>query len=317
MTSRNQPAGNRRERRAADRDARRAHGPESREDTNETRGDSGAVGDDTATPGAVGHPQAPHDEGQADRDARREADAARRAELIAYRRDNPIVSDEELAAAVHQDLLDHRREAARLRWRSSVPWRFQFAPRTDMTVVGVEKWTQDRIAEARATGRLSLLRAPSLLLVGGLGTGKTHAAWWAIGRLAQAGVITDWEVATASHIYRSLRADQVDTAERLRRYCRVPLLVMDDAGTVDTTAHTDDVDYTIINYRYEQGLPVIITTNLPPEKHPGMPDGTLTLNKRLEARAYSRLTQMLEGHAYSLGLADRRVDPELREGSGS
>lgn len=49
----------------------------------------------------------------------------------------------------------------------------------------------------------------------------------------------------------------------LREYMEAPLLVLDDLGTEKPTEHTVSTMMTIIDHRYAECLPMIITTNLP------------------------------------------------------
>lgn len=278
-------------------------------------------GDGTAPPPADDHDaddaavkgqHARHDD---EDDPRAELDDGDTPELVDRRSHQPLFTDEEIAEADHQRQVMVRSEAARLRWRESVTWMFEKAPQTDITgtAPGVIGWTQDRIRVAYQNRNLSLRRAPSLLLIGGTGTGKTHAAWYAIGHLARAGVITDWEVVTASTMYRDTRPldgppnpRELTPSQKLARWKRVPLLVIDDAGAPDSTPHTRDIDYQVINTRYENGLPVILTTNLPAESDDPHAE---TLESKLDARVYSRLVQMIGPHQYALGLDDRRMYP--------
>lgn len=339
MTSRK--PGNRRERRDTERadQAAGSGGLAGRDATIDTNPNLGGPGEDTAVLGAVGPAHAADDDpdgsGDDDLDTDRDdsdygdggsemdqapatATGMSNAELIAYRRSHPLVSAQEFDDQAHEDLLCQRRASAQVHWRNTVPWLFQDAPTTTLTVPGVVAWTSDRITDARARRRLTLCQAPSLLLVGGTGTGKTHAVWWTIGHLAKAGVLTDWEVVNSVNIYQSLRPETgVNTAERLRRFCRVPLLVIDDAGAAQTSSFTHEIDYSIINYRYEYGLPIIMTTNLAPERDDTGPKPVPSLEDRMSVRVYSRLAKMVAGHTFSLGLGDRRFGEDPHGGARS
>lgn len=247
-------------------------------------------------------------------------------ELVDRHSHRTLFTPEELAEADHRRRLAARTEQARLWWRESVPWMFERAPQTDIreTAPGVIAWTQQRVCEAYENRHLTIRFAPSLLLVGATGTGKTHAAWWAIGHLARAGVITDWEVKTASSMYREQRPQDgprnprdLTPAQLLQRWKRVELLVIDDAGGPESTPFTDDVNYQVINARYEAGLPVIITTNLLPERPDNQPrnaDTVETLEDKLCARVFSRLVQMVGDNTLSLGVTDLRFGVTGSEG---
>lgn len=199
------------------------------------------------------------------------------------------------------------------RWRTTVPARFAESWRTDVDAP-VREWVRTLIHGALATPSGRLETGPSLLLVGGTGPGKTHAAWWALAHLASAGVLTSWEVTNAVSMYASLRPQPgVNTEDQFRRYAKTPLLVIDDYGAHGVTQFTREVDYRLINARYEDMRPVLLTSNLPPRWVEGMPDTALTLTGKtgdptkpgvMDDRISSRLYEM--GKTANLGVFDRR-----------
>jgi len=103
-----------------------------------------------------------------------------------------------------------------------------------------------------------------LLLMGGYGTGKTHLAA-AIGNFALAsGVETifltvpdllDW-------LRYSYQSSDLSFETRFEELRNVHLLVLDDLGTQNATAWAEEKIYQIINYRYLNRLPTVITTNV-------------------------------------------------------
>lgn len=104
-----------------------------------------------------------------------------------------------------------------------------------------------------------------LLLIGPVGTGKTHLAAAITKTLIDKlytvyfGNITD----IMSRIKNTYAKDaEIDESEIIRMMTeRVDLLVIDDLGKEDETPNTMRVLYQIINKLYENEKPVVITTN--------------------------------------------------------
>jgi DNA replication protein DnaC len=116
-----------------------------------------------------------------------------------------------------------------------------------------------------------------LLLLGGCGCGKTHLAAAIANTAVEAGVPTLF--LTVPDMLDSLRSsyDSEDTRfeERFDEIRNAPLLVLDDFGTQNATAWAQEKLFQIVNYRYINKLPLVVTTNLDMEE--------------IEARIRSRL----------------------------
>lgn len=177
-----------------------------------------------------------------------------------------------------------------------IPHRFRAAQATEPAL---RQWVEQVAAEARreqtTRGRLiaTVHRGPSLLLLGQTGVGKTHAAYGAVRDLALTGVNSRWTITTAADMYAALRPRHgVDSETEFRRYRDARLLLIDDLGAARAlTEFTEEVNFRLINHRYENQLPTLITSNLLP--------GELT--GRLGDRVTSRLSEMcqrvtLKGH---------------------
>jgi len=70
---------------------------------------------------------------------------------------------------------------------------------------------------------------------------------------------------------------------------RCSLLIIDDFGTNRTTGWTDEILYSIVNFRYENKLPLIITTNLSIDK----------FKESNDERLMSRIFEMCKGIKFS------------------
>lgn len=109
----------------------------------------------------------------------------------------------------------------------------------------------------------------NLVIQGGVGVGKTGAAIGALRELFFAGhTVRYWSLpdlmdALREEEFSRTKGDEpgrpVPTMEQLL-LCDV--LLLDDMGTERTTAYVADRIYLIINSRYTQGRPTILTTNL-------------------------------------------------------
>lgn len=104
---------------------------------------------------------------------------------------------------------------------------------------------------------------PSLVIVGGTGTGKTHQGWGAVRRVATGKRPADWLGVTAADLYAALRPRPgLDVETVMRRYKTVPLLFIDDLGAGKASGATDEANQRILSGRYDEMRPTIITTNL-------------------------------------------------------
>jgi len=128
-----------------------------------------------------------------------------------------------------------------------------------------------------------------LLLQGSYGTGKTHLAA-AIANQAVANS-TPTLFLTVPDLLDLLRAsfgaNEMRFDERFDQVRNAPLLVLDDLGTHSATDWAREKLFQIVNYRYVNALPLVLTTNLPLD--------------RIEGRLRSRLSDL-----------DRVVHVEIR-----
>jgi len=160
------------------------------------------------------------------------------------------------------------------------------------TLPEVHAWIDALIAAAKQAQAerggpiASVTRGPSLLLLGPTGVGKSHQAYGAMRAIAVSGVAARWAVTTAADLYAALRPRHgVDSEAEFRRYRDAPLLLVDDLGAERRASEfTEEINFRLINHRYEHHLPTVLTTNVSPAE----------LSSRLGDRVTSRLAEMCQ-----------------------
>lgn len=140
-----------------------------------------------------------------------------------------------------------------------------------------QQWREDRLAAfdrtipprfaaavelpPAVTGWLDAAAADAptnLLLLGPIGTGKTHLAWH-VARHYLDRVPATAVVFTATELAHLVRGDQADTT--IARLQAVSVLVLDDMGASALTPWVDDALFAIIDHRYRWLRPTVITSN--------------------------------------------------------
>jgi len=103
-----------------------------------------------------------------------------------------------------------------------------------------------------------------LLLQGGYGCGKTHLAAAIANFCVEAGLPTLFlTVPDLLDFLRYAYSDPESTyEERFEEIRRIPLLILDDFGTQSATPWAQEKLFQILNFRYINRLPTVITTNL-------------------------------------------------------
>lgn len=103
-----------------------------------------------------------------------------------------------------------------------------------------------------------------LLIMGGYGCGKTHLAAAVANEAVDRGVETLFQ--TVPDLLDWLRASYASPDEsfeqRFEELRAVQLLILDDLGTQNATPWAEEKLYQIINYRYINRMPTVVTTNL-------------------------------------------------------
>jgi len=130
-----------------------------------------------------------------------------------------------------------------------------------------------------------------LFLTGPVGTGKTHLAA-AIANKAMKEYYIPVLFGTAPGLLNRIKNSFEDGSDKIvSALGSVPLLIIDDLGkeyarkNADGWSWVHETLYEVINQRYENYLPIIITTNLT----------TDALNDRLDKAIVSRIVEMCDG----------------------
>jgi DNA replication protein DnaC len=131
--------------------------------------------------------------------------------------------------------------------------------------VGLGPWQADSLEQAYNQAHQFAQTATGwLLLQGGYGCGKTHLAAAVANFTVSLGVPTLF--ITVPDLLDSLRFayDNPESTfeQRFEEIRAAPLLIMDDFGTQNATAWAQEKLFQIINYRYINRLPLVVTTNL-------------------------------------------------------
>ncbi|MER5461625.1 ATP-binding protein [Streptomyces sp. NPDC002668] len=153
-------------------------------------------------------------------------------------------------------------------------------------------WIRGLVTDAQAEQKrrgapvASINRGPSLLLLGPTGVGKTYEAYGAIRELAVTGIVARWTVVAAADLYAQLRPRHgVDSETEFQKYSKAGILLVDDLGAGGKVSEfTEDINFRLVNYRYDHELPTLITSNVLPKE----------LSARLGDRVASRLTEMCQ-----------------------
>lgn len=131
--------------------------------------------------------------------------------------------------------------------------------------IGLGPWQADSLERAFNQAQLFSQKADGwLLLQGGFGCGKTHLAAAIANYTVGIGVPTLF--ITVPDLLDALRFTynnpESTFEQRFDEIRTAPLLVMDDFGTQNATTWAQEKLFQILNYRYINRLPLVVTTNL-------------------------------------------------------
>lgn len=124
----------------------------------------------------------------------------------------------------------------------------------------------------------------SLLLIGNPGTGKTHLAAAATNYIVRNMGISV-KFGNFPELLENMKTSFGTEKDIGRELIDVPLLVIDDLGKERQSEWSRSVIYRVINGRYENYAPIIITTN----------ETMMTLRSNIGEATFSRIIEMCEG----------------------
>lgn len=132
-----------------------------------------------------------------------------------------------------------------------------------------ENWTPVEGADEALNAAWLLAKGETdyklLLLYGGVGNGKSHLGYAAVNLAVQRGIQAQfWYVPALFAEWRKRMAETGAADTFLDGVQALPFLVLDDVGVEQGTAAQQSNLEAIINYRYAQELPLIVTTNRNP-----------------------------------------------------
>jgi DNA replication protein DnaC len=135
----------------------------------------------------------------------------------------------------------------------------RFKPLADYDWAWPEKVDRQAIESAMGLGFIE--RHENILLVGGIGLGKTMIASNIAHAAIQAGLSVRFTTASAM-LGELINQDSSAALKRaFRRYTSPAVLVIDELGYLAYGARHADVLFEVVNQRYELQRPLIITTN--------------------------------------------------------
>lgn len=158
-------------------------------------------------------------------------------------------------------------------------------------------------------GLLKNEQPDGLLFTGQVGSGKTFLACCIANDLLKKGKTVLFAVvpdlldqirATFDSVKTPDEVSEFDIVETARQ---VPLLILDDLGSHNYTEWTRNKIYSIVNYRLNHSLPVIVTTNIKLDD----------LEEYLGERTTSRLLEMCRSYRLMVEIDIRAVRREEKE----
>lgn len=179
------------------------------------------------------------------------------------------------------DIAALRTEQARGILPRHIPARYRDATVTD---AGVAQWVADVVAGG----------TDSILLAGRVGVGKTYHGYAALAAVVLGKAARGESCQPAAITHGDLCAAVRPDGEGIDRVLSADVLLLDDLGAAHTTVWNADAVNRVIDHRWADMLPTIVTSNFDPG----------TLSAQLSERVTSRLFGMCR--TVQLTGADRR-----------
>jgi DNA replication protein DnaC len=164
-----------------------------------------------------------------------------------------VETEQEAAERVHRQREGSRREALerRTRFFATVPERF-----LEATLAGL---SPEQDPQGKVSGWLGWGGASTLLIVGAVGAGKSHAAYAVARSAVDAGL---WvEAGDAAGLIDAVRQDTLEGVV-LDRLCRCDVLLVDDIGVERVNEFAAEVMQRIVDARWRGVRRTIVTSNL-------------------------------------------------------
>lgn len=175
---------------------------------------------------------------------------------------------------------EKQQRIANILWQSNIPKMF-----ANYTIAGYEpvnEYAKNAIKTCQQYKNTFNQHSKSLVIAGSVGVGKTHLACALAIEIAKKyaeSILFIKEVDMIARIRDSYKGSGEEEMQIVNSYVSASLLVIDDIGTGDITKHKQECLYRIIDGRYSNDKPIIITTNL---------DG-VKFKEYIGDRAYDRL----------------------------
>jgi len=205
----------------------------------------------------------------------------------------------------HQKYFEHLLQGETdLRWDNGINRRIRMARFPVLKTLEQFQWNWPKKINRPQIQQLCTLnfidRKANVILLGGVGLGKTHIAT-AIGYQA---CLKGYSVlfSTAIDVINTLSADQAagQLKKGLKRYLKPGLLVLDELGYLPIDKHGADLLFQIISYRYEKGS-LIITSNRAYKEWPQIFNNDATLTSAILDRLLHHAdTSVIEGKSYRM-----------------
>jgi len=186
--------------------------------------------------------------------------------------------DEQAEQEAEEKRIAHEKYIMRLRqeaFSSSMMIDWTFENSGDSKLIQIVKNYADNF-------KLMFEHGEGLLLYGDVGNGKTYAAACVVNDLINKGV--PCLMTNFARLINTLQGMYEGKQEYIDGLNNYKLLVIDDLGIERKTGFMDEQVFSILDARYQSGLPLIITTNLTNDelKHPA---------DRAKSRIYDRLLE--------------------------
>lgn len=140
-------------------------------------------------------------------------------------------------------------------------------------------------------------KATNIVFIGSTGTGKTYLSKLIEYELTQKGFTV--HLTSTFNLVKRLRDNMYGQDHGVPHdFFETDLLIIDDLGSEPSTKDSDDLIYTVINERYANNEPILITTNLNREQ----------VHARYDQRLYGRIFDQTRTAVITFAGKDLRIE---------